>query len=908
MAQHPGRESRYTTDSWAIIEEQFNPETYYGGESIFALGNGYIGMRGSFEEGLAYPEHPNRLKAGSPETQENELQTVDGTYINGFYESQKIEYPEPGHAYAEYSQTMLNVPNGKSIRVRVGDGDDAEALHIDTGEILHYRRMLDMQAGLLHRKLTWRSPRGRELTLETRRLVSFAHPHLAAIEFRLTPHFDAPITIEALLDGAVENVNVQRDPRVGSHLKGCMLRLVGDPVLLEVGGALVTTTRHSRLALVSAMASELESATAFTSSPLNASSAAEDEQPPQIGARYTGQAQKDQPITLRKYLVYITVPFAPPASLDARLSAGQREALDDTLEMLRQASREDLRAATEEELASAVQMGFEGLARQQRAFLDVFWRAADVTIEGRKAAGTSRAQQAAAAEAAQTAGELQAGVRFNMFHLLQAAGNTGSISARETKLLAAYHERLADPQLAWLLPFAATTRETSVGAKGLTGEGYEGHYFWDTEMFVVPFFQYTQPEISRRLLEYRYSTLQQARARARELAHPRGAAYPWRTINGDECSAFFLGGTSQYHINADIAYAIRNYVAASGDTRFLIEMGAEIVFETARLWADLGDYVPARGNQFCIHGVTGPDEYTALVDNNCYTNMMAQEHLRYACAVAQWLHSTDPHAYTAIAGRLRLSDKELQTWAQAADNMYIPYDAHTGLFAQDDGFFHRASWRWDWGTRDGKSALLNRYHYLVVYRHQVCKQADVLLALYLLNDREDVNMEKKRRNFNYYEQITTHDSSLSKCTFSIVASEIGYHERAYSFFNDTVRMDLDDGHGNVTAGVHIANMAGAWMSVVNGFAGLRLEPGVHPGDGVPHYKPTLPDQWEAYSFKVNHRDCVLEVTVKRDPEQPVQVVAGYTLLPDGGQNLTLKHYGSTFTLSAENPTYIVSLS
>ncbi len=841
MTQQTPKSPYYKPDDWKIIEEfstwdEFH-ENWSQSESIFALGNGYIGMRGTFEEGLAQIRHPNDPDTKSQSTTPGvkKVVSVDGTYLNGFYESQKVEYPESAYGYAENSQTMLNVPNGKPILVELSDGTVSEKLQIDSGTLEAYTRTLDMQTGLLVRSLIWASPtKNLKVELQVKRLVSFKRSHIAAIEFRLIPYFNGSIQLTSILNGNVENVSAEKDPRIGSHLKGCVLHAVEDPVISAEGGILKQETTQSGLLLVSAMANVLETGSPLKKTPTSIPSYAgekENEKQNVITVTYDVVAESGTPITLHKYLAY-------------------------SYAINNESSSNTLVTDVQNELAAVRDLGFDGLENEQRTYMKHFWEQANVSVKGRSS----------------DVALLQQGIRFNMFHLLQAAGRDGA---------------------------------TNIGSKGLTGEGYEGHYFWDTEMFAAPFFQYVEPDVCRKLLEYRYGILDHARTRARKLAHKQGAAYAWRTINGEECSAFFPAGTAQYHINADIAYAIKSYVASSEDTQFLVDKGAEIVFETARLWADLGEYVPERGNAFCIHGVTGPDEYTAIVDNNCYTNMMAQENLRYACDVARWLKANHPQEYDKIVSELEppLAENELLEWTRAADAMYIPRDTQTGLLAQDDGFFNRAAWRWDWGQRDGKDVLLKRFHYLVIYRHQVCKQADVVLALYLLPDR--ASLEEKRRNFNYYEQITTHDSSLSTCTFGIIASEIGYRGRAYNYFMETARMDLDDHHGNVTAGVHIANMAGAWMSVVNGFAGLRLETSNIPGESIPHYKPYLPEAWDEYSFRVRHRQHgILQVTLTRKSDNqgnPI-VETAYQLITDGAQSpsIKLKHHSILFELDQHN--------
>ncbi len=491
----------------------------------------------------------------------------------------------------------------------------------------------------------------------------------------------------------------------------------------------------------------------------------------------------------------------------------------------RDQAESELHASAKEIVQKAKADGFQELRQEQTAFLAAFWDKADVTIQGDPA--------------------LQQGIRFNIFHLLQAVGRDG---------------------------------KTNIAAKGLTGEGYEGHYFWDTEMYVVPFFLYNNPNIARKLLEYRYSILDKARQRARQMSQ-KGALFPWRTIAGEECSAYFPAGTAQYHIDADVAFAIKRYVQTSDDTEFLIRCGAEMLFETARLWVDLGDFIPDKG--FCINEVTGPDEYSALVDNNCYTNLMARENLQYAYDTAQWMQKTHPEAYHKLAARIGLADGELDQWQQAAESMYIPYDDARQLYKQDDSFLDKAPWDFA-HTPPENYPLLIHYHPLVIYRHQVCKQADLVLALFLLGHL--FTLDEKKRNYDFYERVTTHDSSLSTCIFSIVASEIGYHDKAYAYFMNTARMDLDDYHSNVKDGVHIANMSGAWMCLVNGFAGMRAY------DGILHFNPHLPESWQGYSFKVTFRGRFLQITVDKTS-------VAYELLQ--GDPLTIWHGTEEVTVNID---------
>jgi alpha,alpha-trehalose phosphorylase len=440
---------------------------------------------------------------------------------------------------------------------------------------------------------------------------------------------------------------------------------------------------------------------------------------------------------------------------------------------------------------------------------------------------------------------LQQGVHFNQFHLLQSVGRDG---------------------------------RTNIAAKGVTGEGYEGHYFWDTEIYVFPFFLYSRPEIARALLQYRYNGLPKARERARQMAHAKGALYPWRTIAGEECSAYFPAGTAQYHINADVAYSIRLYLLATNDFDFMAEQGAEIVLETARIWTGIGSY--DRAGCFCINTVTGPDEYTAIVNNNYYTNAMARMHMTFAADVAERLRAERPADHARIAAAIGLEDAEIQAWRAASDAMVLPYDEDLGIHEQDDSFLSKKPWDFA-NTPKENYPLLLHYHPLVIYRHQVCKQADVVLALLLLSNQ--FSLDDKRRDFDFYERVTTHDSSLSSCIFSIVASEIGYRDKAYSYFMETARLDLDNTHANTQYGVHTAAMAGTWLGVAYGFAGMRLD------EAGLRFAPTLPDRWTGYRFKAQVRGALLEVSVDGTGTD-------YRLLR--GDSLAFAHAGTTIELDA----------
>jgi len=436
-------------------------------------------------------------------------------------------------------------------------------------------------------------------------------------------------------------------------------------------------------------------------------------------------------------------------------------------------------------------------------------------------------------------------LRFNLFHLWQSASR--------------------DPRY-------------GTAAKGLTGEGYEGHCFWDTEAFALPMMVFTAPQIARAMLGFRYAQLDAARAHARELNHPTGALFPWRTIAGNECSAHYPTGSAAYHINADIAYALGLYLDATDDVALLLEGGAELLFETARIWPQVGNFDSLRGDGFGIFGVTGPDEYTVLVNNNFYTNRMAQQHLRRAVAVWNRLRDIQPDALNALAKRLKLHENEVQHWHRIAQAMLLPIEPALGVFAQDDGFLHKPHWPHPIDG-DGTRPLLLDCHPLTLYRHQVCKQADVVMALVLAGDGLDTAI--KRRSFDYYEAITTHDSTLSPASHAIVASELGLQDKALGYFQAALRMDLDNRHSNTGHGVHMAAMAGSWLALTWGFGGMRVV------DGELAFSPSLPPGWRGYAFTVQWRGSSLRVDVDKTGARYRLLSGPRQSVIDGDQRLHL---------------------
>jgi len=486
----------------------------------------------------------------------------------------------------------------------------------------------------------------------------------------------------------------------------------------------------------------------------------------------------------------------------------------------------DARKKAELEIKKALSVPLDYFYQKQKEYLDAYWHNCRVEIDGDPESNLS--------------------LRYSLYQLIQAVGKD---------------------------------RFCNVAPKGLSGDGYEGQYFWDTEMYIQPFLIITNPDLAKTLLEYRYATLDLARENARIMGHSKGALYPWRTISGRECSGYFPSGSAQYHINGDIAYAIVAYYLATKDLNFMLEKGAEIIWETARLWLDTGNYYQGK---FHINDVTGPDEYTCIVNNNYYTNAVAQYNLQWAVKIYELLQSSK--GFKALVEKINLKEEEIQEFARAAANMYLPYDEKLKINPQDDSFLQKRKWNLDSIPKE-KFPLLLHYHPLHLYRHQICKQADTVMAHFILEDIADP--ETIYNSFHYYEKITTHDSSLSYCIFSIVAARLGLVEKAYDYYQITANLDLQDKHRNTEDGIHVANMGGNYMAIVYGFGGFRLkEQGIS-------LAPVLPAKWKGYSFKFCYEGSRIAMEVKPD----------HCLLKlEKGKPKHIKVYGQSYLL--EDTLYI----
>jgi len=755
------RRRTFSVDPWTVGESGLDLERLGQTESVFALSNGHIGLRGNLDEG--------------------EPHAVPGSYLNGFFETSPLPYAEASYGDPEEGQTLIDVTNGKLVRLLVDDSP----FDVRYGTLERHERVLDLRDGVLHRDVLWTSPTGRAVRIRSTRLVSFVQRSVAAIcyEVEVLDHA-ARIVVQSTLvaNEPLPASEGARDPRVGAALRA--------PLVAEfhrhhdLHCALGHHTRASGLRMAAALDHVIEG-------PDGTQVAAESSEDL---ARVTVSTELAPGQTLRlvKFLAYgWSAERSMPAladQVDAALSAAKRT-------------------------------GWEGLRNQQRDYLDDLWSRADIEIAGDD--------------------ELQQAVRFSLFQVAQAA---------------------------------ARAEQRAIPAKGLTGRGYDGHTFWDMETYTLPVLTYTFPSAARDALVWRHSTLDLACARAR-LLRLEGAAFPWRTIRGEECSGYWPASTAAFHINADVADAVRRYIAATGDTVFERGPGFELLVQTARLWRSLGHH-DAEG-RFRIDGVTGPDEYTALIDNNVFTNLMAARNLRAAA------DTVDRHPDRA--SELGVDDGELAAWRTAADAIVVPFDEELGVTSQSEGFTRYR--RWDFAATDpAEYPLLLHYPYYLLYSSQVVKQADLVFALYVCG--ECFSAEQKRRDFDHYESITVRDSSLSASIQAVVAAEVGHLDLAYDYFRETALVDLHDSAGNTRDGLHLASLAGAWLVAAAGFGGLRDH-----GDTLT-FAPRLPSQLDGLCFRLLYRGRRLLVDLHPDQVR-------YELT--SGEELELLHHGQEVTVSPGAP-------
>ena len=751
MALISSDRTRFPADPWRLVETSHAPGHTGALETIFALGNGHLGIRGAH---------------WSPADSE-----LPGTFINGFHETWEIKHAENAFGFARTGQRILYVPDANNYTVVI----DGEPLSLQESTVLDYRRTVDFATGIYTTAITWECHSGAVVQTVGRRAVGFDVRSSLGFSLELTSDRMVSVDITSTLvnrqDQPVEDHSVPDPRRSGRHSGRVLepLELHGADGSLRMSWRTAESRQRVGVAVDHSFSGDLQ--------PID--------------------TVADQDASTVRYV--LAVPAGETVTMEKSVSYVFAGAESDT----------DVCAAAAAELRPV-----QDIFADSTAHFEKYWATSDIVVGGGE--------------------ELQQAVRWNLFQLAQAT---------------------------------ARADVAGIPAKGVTGSGYEGHYFWDQEIYLLPYLTYTNPGAARNVLQFRHNLLPQARVRATELSVD-GAMFPWRTIGGLEASAYYAAGTAQFHIGAAIAFAANRYVWATGDKDFRDRQVAEMLVETARMWVSLGFF--GADGAFHIHGVTGPDEYTAVVNDNLYTNVMARFNLRAAAAC----HGAGAdHAERAV-------------WQEAAERMHLPFDHTYNVYAQDNDFMTLE--QWDWDTPREKYPLLLHFHPLVIYRHQVLKQADTVLAMFL--QWQDFTAEEKRRAFEFYDPITTGDSTLSACVQGIMAAEVGLPLEALEHFTEAVFIDLDDSHNNTVDGVHIASAGGIWSSLVSGFAGMRDQ-----GEAL-YFDPRLPADWDSLDFQLKVHGNLLGVSLTHQ---------AITFTYDGGTPLPLKVRDTVVAAGAGEPATVV---
>lgn len=720
MALISADRERFPNTPWQLVEARHEPGNAGTLETLFALGNGHLGIRGA---------HWAAADSDLP-----------GSFINGLHEIWDIKHAENAFGFARTGQRILYIPDANNFTVIV----DGESLSLAESEVLDFRRSVDFATGIYECRITWQCRSGAAVTTTERRAVGFASRGSLGITLEVASDRDISLDVTSSVinrqDQPVEDHSVHDPRRAGRHAGRVLLplRLDGGDGSLRLAWEAAESKQRVGIAV--------DHWTSAGHQPFETLVDQDDS-----SVRYVLAVSAEEPFLLEKSVSYAAGAVVQDESTDA---------------------------------AAVAESGLRPVAdifAESQAHYRGYWATSDIVVDG----GSPELQQA---------------IRWNLFQLAQAT---------------------------------ARADVAGIPAKGVTGSGYEGHYFWDQEVYLLPYLTYTNPDGARQVLEFRHAMLPEAKIRAKELSVD-GALFPWRTINGLEASAYYAAGTAQFHIAAAIAFATNRYLWATCDSTFRDGMGAELLMETARMWVSLGFF--GKDGLFHIHGVTGPDEYTAVVNDNLYTNVMARFNLRAAAAL----------------DHPGISQEERQLWEAAADRVQLPFDDRMQVYSQDNDFMTLEAW--DWTTPRSKYPLLLHFHPLVIYRHQVLKQADTVLAMFL--QWQDFTAEQKHRAFDFYDPITTGDSTLSACVQGIMAAEVGYSREALEHFTNAVFIDLDDTHGNTIDGVHIASTGGVWSSLVCGFAGLRDQ------GALPYFDPRLPAEWDGLTFHLKIRGRLLLVQLR----------------------------------------------
>ncbi|HCE47054.1 MAG TPA: family 65 glycosyl hydrolase [Lentisphaeria bacterium] len=719
------------TDPWIIEEDGFHPEHAEVSESIFSLGNEFMGVRGYFEEGCT-------------------IERFVGSFFNGIFEEEPINHPVNYNGFPRRFHFMLNSLDWLYTRISVGK----EALDLGKSRFSGFIRSLDLREGVLKRSFTWHTGKG-DIRVEFERMLSMVRPNVGMQRITLSSlGFSGRIEVKLGLDFS----NLQHN-RGKSFWNTLRKEHCGDE------SAIMARTLKSGQKVFSAMKTSC-----------SAEADVKKEAGPQIVSRsYRINLKENEKVTLQRIVVNTT----------------DKKAVDDDVFWKR-----SLETARKLDIT-----GYEKLRAEHVGYWKKIWAAQDIEIDGDP--------------------ENQQGVRFGIFQLHQT-----------------YHG--VDPSL-------------NISAKGLTGEEYHGHTWWDTETYCLPFYIFNNPAAARNLLEYRYLTLPQAKQRAIEKGC-KGARYPMETIDGTEACSVWQHGDLEIHVPVAISYGIWHYSHLTGDKDFLHGHGIEMLAEISRYYASRGGWSQLTG-EYGFWCVMGPDEFHMMVNNNCYTNFMVKKAFEYTIAVLEEMRKKAPAKFDSIVKKLNLGKDEMGNWKKMAEHMRIPQDRKTGIYEQHDGYFDMPHLEVD-KIRQEEFPLYHNWAYYKLFRTDMIKQPDAMLIQYFYS--KEFSDKVKKANFNFYESRCSHESSLSPGVHSIMAAELGMHDKAYSYWGHAARLDLDNYNNNTNQGLHTTSMAAAWMNVVYGFGGLRTD-----GEFL-SFRPSLPKKWKSFKFSLRYQDRILDVHVDRE--------------------------------------------
>lgn len=740
----------FQIDPWNIVEEGFAPEYGLVAESVFSLGNEYMGVRGYFEEGY-------------------EGQSLLGSYFNGVYERRKA----PGQGYkgiVQETEFMVNSLDWLYIRLNA----DGESLDLHTADFEKFQRRLDLKTGLLTRSFVWNTKKGKiKITFE--RLISMVANEEAAQRMTLvSENYSGKLEVLAGLNFDTVHGGEKL------QLWDCMEQSAGSNLCHIKGRTKGTGMEVSGYcALSGSLVDKAEYAETVSGDTASDGDAAH-------GAASCGAV----PVVEEKK-VYMTYTLA--------IQPGETLTLEKTVLNVTPMSKYSEALANPQNRVRS--MRFEELYRKNEDWWGETWKKSDIEIFGDE--------------------ENQQGIRFCIFQMFQT-----------------YHGAVAG---------------ANIGAKGLTGEAYNGNAFWDTETYYLPFTLFHDRQAARNLLYFRYVTLDEARKRAREL-DCKGAFYPVATISGRECCNLWQHASLQLQASTAVAYGIWMYEMVTGDTSFTEQYGLEILIEICRMLATRGDY-NGDHTYYGYYGVMGPDEFQMMVNHNCYTNYMAKFTFLYTLKVLERMKVEAKEDYDRVAEAVSFCQDEAEDWKAKADSMYIPYDEEKQLFEQHQGFFQLPHIDVD-AIPIEDFPLYNHWTYDRIYRNDMIKQPDVLMFMLMFNS--SFSLEQLQKNYEYYEPRCIHESSLSPSVHSILAAQLGKSKEAFDFFGFATRMDLDNYNRNSGEGLHTPSIAAAWMNIVYGFGGLRSD------DKVLKLAPTIPEKWESYGFRIVYDEDVICVEVNKE--------------------------------------------